>query len=124
MKARCMIKHKYTVIKKGSWRRQESPSTVSTFQLFAMYPDVESARKYLEGRLWKNGTVCPKCKGKENITTRKGGYYRYNPCPSRFHRSDRNLLAQLKGTDALTSRNEQVHGIGRLVEGNVATFKD
>jgi transposase-like protein len=57
-----------------------SRSTISTFQLFEMYPNAESARKYLEGRLWKNGTVCPKCKGKENITTRKGGYYRCNPC--------------------------------------------
>jgi transposase-like protein len=57
-----------------------SRSTISTFQLFEMYPDAESARKYLEGRLWKNGTICPKCKAKENITTRKGGYYRCNPC--------------------------------------------
>jgi transposase-like protein len=57
-----------------------SRSTISTFQLFSLYPDVETARKYLENRLWKNGATCPKCKGKENITTRKGGYYRCNPC--------------------------------------------
>jgi hypothetical protein len=29
-----------------------SRSTISTFQLFAMYPDEESARLYLEGRIW------------------------------------------------------------------------
>jgi transposase-like protein len=57
-----------------------SRSTISTFQLFSLYPDVESARKYLESRLWKAGTVCPKCKAKERITTRKGGYYRCNAC--------------------------------------------
>jgi len=57
-----------------------SKSTISTFQLFSLYPDVETARKYLESRLWKNGATCPKCKGKEKITTRKGGYYRCNSC--------------------------------------------
>lgn len=29
-----------------------SRSTISTFQLFATFPNEESARKYLEGRLW------------------------------------------------------------------------
>ena len=29
-----------------------SRSTISTFQLFAMFPDEESARVYLEGRIW------------------------------------------------------------------------
>ena len=28
-----------------------SRSTISTFQLFAMFPDEESARVYLEGRI-------------------------------------------------------------------------
>jgi 2-keto-4-pentenoate hydratase len=32
-----------------------SKSTISTFQLFEMFPDQESARTYLEGRLWPNG---------------------------------------------------------------------
>ena len=31
--------------------------TVSTFQLFEMFPDQESARKYLESRLWPNGVI-------------------------------------------------------------------
>jgi transposase-like protein len=61
-----------------------SKSTISTFQLFNLYPDAESARKYLESRLWKNSTTCPKCKAAERITTRKGGYYRCNACSLDF----------------------------------------
>ena len=45
--------------------------TVSTFQLFEMFPDQESARKYLESRLWPNGVKCPFCGRMENITTKK-----------------------------------------------------
>lgn len=57
-----------------------SRSTISTFQLFAMFPDEPTAREYLEGRLWPSGPVCPACKSGERITTRKGGYYRCNGC--------------------------------------------
>lgn len=58
--------------------------TISTFQLFAMFPDQESARKYLEGRLWPDGPKCPVCASGERITTRKGGYYRCNACNEDF----------------------------------------
>src|SRR3990172_6743065 len=59
--------------------------TISTFQLFEMFPDQESARKYLESRLWPDDDVkCPTCSGKERITTRKGGYYRCNSCKIDF----------------------------------------
>lgn len=61
-----------------------SRSTISTFKLFELFPDEESARKYLEGRLWPNGTTCPECKGKERITTRKDGFYRCNACKVDF----------------------------------------
>lgn len=61
-----------------------SRSTISTFQLFEMIPDAESARLYLEGRLWPNGVTCPTCKKGERITTRKGGYYRCNACQLDF----------------------------------------
>jgi transposase-like protein len=57
-----------------------SRSTISTFQLFALFPDEETARTYLEGRLWPNGPICPECKGTDRITTRKAGYYRCNAC--------------------------------------------
>lgn len=58
--------------------------TISTFQLFAMFPDQESARIYLEGRLWPNGARCPVCGLSERITTRKGGFYRCNQCKEDF----------------------------------------
>ena len=61
-----------------------SKSTISTFQLFERFPDAESARVYLEARLWPNGVVCPVCKAGERITTRKGGYYRCNACEEDF----------------------------------------
>src|SRR5208282_3183209 len=61
-----------------------SKSTISTFQVFAMFPDAESARLFLESRLWPDGAICPACKASENITTRKGGFYRCNPCKLDF----------------------------------------
>jgi transposase-like protein len=58
--------------------------TISTFQLFAIFPDNESARKYLEGRLWPNGARCPVCHGGECVTPRKAGFYRCNTCSEDF----------------------------------------
>jgi transposase-like protein len=60
-----------------------SKSTISTFQLFQRFPDAETARIYLEGRLWPKGSICPECKSGERITTMGGkyhGYYRCNAC--------------------------------------------
>ena len=56
-----------------------SRSTISTFKLFELFPDQESARLYLESRLWPDGVRCPFC-GSDHVTTRKGGYYRCNAC--------------------------------------------
>ena len=61
-----------------------SKSTISTFQLFQMFPDAESARTYLEGRLWPQGPRCPVCGLGERITARKGGFYRCNQCKEDF----------------------------------------
>jgi len=61
-----------------------SRSTISTFQLFEMFPDQETARKYLEGRRWKDGVSCPICGSVSNITTRKDGFYRCNNCKEDF----------------------------------------
>jgi transposase-like protein len=59
--------------------------TISTFQLFKLFPDEESARVYLESRLWPNGVRCPVCSAeKDRITTRKDGYYRCNECQEDF----------------------------------------
>ena len=58
--------------------------TISTFQLFKLFPDQESARLYLESRLWPNGVKCPICASTERVTTRKDGYYRCNTCREDF----------------------------------------
>lgn len=59
-------------------------NTISTFELFKLFPDQEAARVYLEGRLWPDGPRCPVCGLGERITVRKGGYYRCNQCQEDF----------------------------------------
>jgi len=61
-----------------------SKSTISTFQLFELIPDAETARVYLEARLWPNGPRCPVCGLGERITARSGGFYRCNQCKEDF----------------------------------------
>jgi len=61
-----------------------SKSTISTFELFAMIPDQETARVYLEQNLWPEGPKCPVCGMGERITTRKDGFYRCNQCKEDF----------------------------------------
>jgi transposase-like protein len=61
-----------------------SQSTISTFELLATFPDEETARQYLEGRLWPTGAICPECKSSERITPRKSGFYRCNACKLDF----------------------------------------
>lgn len=58
--------------------------TISTFELFKMFPDQEAARIYLESRLWPEGVKCPCCGLPERITVRKNGYYRCNQCKEDF----------------------------------------
>ena len=56
-----------------------SRSTISTFQLFALIPDADGSRlprkAALEGR-----HRLPQVQRQREVTTRKGGYYRCNPC--------------------------------------------
>lgn len=59
-------------------------TTISTFQLFAMFPDEISARGYLESRRWRDGVKCPVCASGERIGIRKDGYYRCNACKEDF----------------------------------------
>ena len=47
-----------------------SKSTISTFDLFQMFPDQESARAYFEARRWPNGANCPACGEAKRIGTR------------------------------------------------------
>lgn len=61
-----------------------SRSTISTFKLFEMFPDEETARVYLESRLWPKGVTCPTCAGQDRITPRKAGFHRCNKCQLDF----------------------------------------
>ncbi|MBN8982055.1 MAG: IS1595 family transposase [Rhizobiales bacterium] len=61
-----------------------SRSTISTFQLFKLFPDEAAARKYLEGRRWPQGAICPHCAEAKRITPRKNGFYRCNACKADF----------------------------------------
>ena len=59
--------------------------TISTFELFKLFPDEETARLYLESRIWPNGVRCPVCSAEQDrITTRKTAYYRCNDCKEDF----------------------------------------
>ena len=64
----------------------DDKTTISTFQLFKLFPDQESARLYLESRLWPRGVRCPVCGQGEHATARKGkaGFYRCNQCKEDF----------------------------------------
>ena len=65
-----------------SWGRLAvSKSTISTFQLFALFPDEASARTYLEARIWPSGVKCPDCAG-DRITARPArvGFYHCAVC--------------------------------------------
>jgi transposase-like protein len=61
-----------------------SRSTISTYQVFQMFPDEASARTYLEGRRWPKGATCPHCDEAKRITPRKDGFYRCNACKQDF----------------------------------------
>ena len=61
-----------------------SRSTISTFQLFQMFPNEKTARIYLESRLWPKDVICPTCSGQDRITPRKAGFHRCNKCQLDF----------------------------------------
>lgn len=58
--------------------------TISTHQLFAMFPDEGAARSYLESRRWPNGPRCPICDSGERIGVHSAGHYRCYACREAF----------------------------------------
>ena len=63
--------------------------TISTYELFQMFPDAESARLYFEEMRWPGGKpdACPTCGGTDRISARTGkreGYYRCGDCKDEF----------------------------------------
>ncbi len=61
-----------------------SKSTISTFEIFGLFPDQESARRHIEAQRWPDGAVCPACGLKDRVTARKNGFYRCNQCREDF----------------------------------------
>ena len=66
-------------------RKKPVVKTLSIFDLQRMFPDEQSAIDYLAGILWKNGVVCPYCKG-QNVKERKNrkNYHHCNDCNKDF----------------------------------------
>lgn len=65
-------------------KANQTKNVISTFQLFARFPDQESARVYLEQRRWPDGVKCPICSSGDRITVRQDGFYRCNQCQEDF----------------------------------------
>ncbi len=55
-------------------------TAISTFQLFKLFPDKESARVYIEKLRWPDGPVCPACGETKRIGSRRPEYYCCNAC--------------------------------------------
>ena len=65
---------------------KQEKTTVTFAQLIQMFPDGNSARKYIEKIRWNGHVVCPFC-GSDHVTERKGareGYFRCNGCRKEF----------------------------------------
>jgi len=59
--------------------------TISTYELFKMFPDEKSARLYLEEKRWHGKVTCPFCGETKRMQTRKReGYYRCLSCKEDF----------------------------------------
>jgi transposase-like protein len=58
--------------------------TISVPDLFKLFPNEDTARVYLESRLWPQGVKCPVCKTNGRIGARKAGYYRCHQCCETF----------------------------------------
>lgn len=60
-------------------------TTISTYELFKMFPDEKSAREYLEKKRWNGIVICPFCNKAERVQVRKReGYYRCLDCKKDF----------------------------------------
>ena len=65
---------------------KQEKTTVTFAQLIQMFPDGNSARKFIEKIRWDGNVICPLC-GSVHVTGRKGereGYYWCNNCKKEF----------------------------------------
>lgn len=58
--------------------------TKPSLNVMPFLQDEDSARLYLESKMWPNGVCCPCCFEKLRITQRKNGFYRCNACKTDF----------------------------------------
>lgn len=98
-----------------------SKSTISTFELFKMFPDAEAARVYMEAKRWPDGVVCPACDEAKRITTRKGGYYRCNACKTDFTVRTATIFERSHGqeggmTEQSFTIRQQADAVGQAIE--------
>ncbi len=77
--------------------------TISTFQLFKLFPDEESARKYLESRLWPKGVRCPHC-GLIVVKSADEGRIVQRPSLSTYWKFKYEELKDLSTNEILTPR--------------------
>jgi len=55
---------------------KEKRVTISAFEFFKLFPNEESARDYIESKVWGESPICPYCNHRQITTLKKAGYYR------------------------------------------------
>lgn len=59
-------------------------ATISVHELLKKFPDEDSARKYLEGRRWAKGIICPYCDSDRITRQKEKQYLRCRDCRKVF----------------------------------------
>lgn len=102
------------------YEKQEK-TTITFVQLIQMFPDGDSARKFIEKIRWNGKVICPIC-GSIHVTGRKGsreGYYWCNNCKKEFTVRtntimERSHIALNKWIYAIYKFVTQRHGISSI----------
>ena len=61
-----------------------SRSTISTYQVFQLFPDQDTARTFMERKRWPDGPQCPHCHENERIGVHAKGYHKCLACKEVF----------------------------------------
>ena len=61
-----------------------SRSTISTYQVFKLFPDQDTARTFMEQKRWPDGVQCPHCQENERIGVHTKGYHKCLACKEVF----------------------------------------
>ncbi|MCZ6805079.1 MAG: IS1595 family transposase [Proteobacteria bacterium] len=63
---------------------KKTVKTISTFEFFKMFPDEDSAVKFVEKQIWVNGVTCKYCGSKETSLRSKRHGHRCKKCRKDF----------------------------------------